>query len=1583
MAYSTSPGAVISMSVDGAAESQRQIDGVGQALSSLGARSGASVSQINGVSQAVTALANRTGMSVGAVQNAMRMVPAQLQDIAVSLQGGQSPLTVLMQQGSQLTGMFNNNVGAALRATASSVLGLVNPYTVAAATVGALAIAYNQGSKEADAYNRSIVMSGNVAGTSTAQLADMARAISKSVGTQADAAQALAALTGTGQVGAENLKQFGRVAVEVQRSIGRSIDETVKDFAELGKSPVQASLKLNEAYHYLTGSTYAQIKALEDQGRSDEAAEMAQKAYATAFADRAAKMEDNLGDIEKAWRGAKEVAAKAWDEFLGVGRKTTPQQELDKINSKLAQVKAGGGKPVVMSAMAADAAAFRGDAGTDKAALLNRKAELEQQIAKDKWDSQQAAILQQFEKDSAAWTQEFSKYLSATERMNKEIEHVTKLGQDGGASDDDIKKAVNKIKSNYASLNNASLTQLENQRNLQKEVMAGQAADLDTQYKLNLISQDDYLAKKRDMQVKEIDLEIPILKKQAELADGKEDKSAREKALGDLQVLLQRRKNIINSAANATKEADFARTKAIDNLVGGWDRAISAEADAVSQDVALFGMSDQARQVAIAQIKLETDARKLIADQAKDGHALTQQEIDDLKLKTEARKKSTAEAMNERAAIAGAQQLLQENRKFSADYIADEETRAQRVLDIDSEKWRELIANTEQGSEAQKLLVGQFDQWYANRQMIPVLDKWKGVIDGLDNDFREGFRDMLTGGQSMWSSFAKSIGNTLKTSLADALYQTFVKKYVVQIVTSLAGSISGPAVASALTGTGAASGSGGVSSAISAASSASNLYSAATGSLANIGGTAIATAGNLVGSSSLSAFGAGFAGNTAGMATTAAETFANAGMAAEASAASLGASVAAALPYVGAAVAAFAILKKGFGHGATEIESQGLRGTLTADSVTGQSYQDKHQDGGWFTSDRNWMDTQALSAELSKQLTEGLTSIESSTAGFAKSLGVQADWITTYSKSFDIALTGDQTKDAQAITDFFGGVSDEIATKLVPTLADFEKSGETLSATLQRLAGDFQSTDQVAQLIGKSAVEAFGTAGIESAKAREQLISLAGSASTLTSEAQSYAQNYLTDAEKLAPVQKALDAAMGSLGLSSVQTRDQFKEVVNSLDLTTAAGAQEFTSLMALADAFAQVHPAVDAAAEAATAAADAFESMKNAAGTAYSDIDNAYSVLEKVVGREKDAVQVTIDAHNALITKLQGESDAVRSALDSMTTAGQKLASRATAQAEIRADLAIQKAGGALSDDQIESLKKALGVATQDASTQFATYQDYLRDLYQTQNDVAQLGDVTDDSLSVEKAALGNAQDQLKSLDKILTSAQNQIDVLKGQSTTLLSIDQAMQGLNTSILAAMSNPIVSATSAINTAYQSSLGRSADSAGLAYWQQQAASGVSSSDITHSIATSPEATIRGMYETMLGGRDPNATELNYWLTQLKNGTSMSAISNAIATSGEAKTLHPFAVGTNFIPEDMPAMVHKGERIIPAADNRVLMARLASPSDNTNALLAEVKALREVVVKQQKTLDKIAQSTGRHAEMFDNATAGGGPLLVELT
>jgi phage-related minor tail protein len=99
---------------------------------------------------------------------------------------------------------------------------LINPFTLGAAAAGALALAYSQGSREADEYAKSIIMSGNAAGVSKGQLADYAREITKGIGTQANAAEALAALASTGEVSAKNMQEFGAATVAVQKYIGIS-----------------------------------------------------------------------------------------------------------------------------------------------------------------------------------------------------------------------------------------------------------------------------------------------------------------------------------------------------------------------------------------------------------------------------------------------------------------------------------------------------------------------------------------------------------------------------------------------------------------------------------------------------------------------------------------------------------------------------------------------------------------------------------------------------------------------------------------------------------------------------------------------------------------------------------------------------------------------------------------------------------------------------------------------------------------------------------------------------------------------------------------------------------------------------------------------------------------------------------------------------------------------------------------------------------------------------------------------------------------------------------------------------------------
>lgn len=311
-----------------------QVDGIGKSKADLLEMQAAQLGVATSAAPFIAKLRetekgmNTLGMSSKQFAANMRGVPAQFTDIITSLQGGQRPLTVLLQQGGQLKDMFGG-AGNAAKALGGYVLGLLNPYTLAAGAVGALALAYYQGRRETEAYNKALIMSGNVAGTSAGQLSEIAKSIAGSGNTSVGSvASALAEIAATGKISADVIGKVAKAAVDMEKVGGAAASETVKEFAALGDSPVAAILKLNDKYHFLTESVYSQIRALEEQGRVTDAANAAQLAYADAIEGRVPAMVENLGFVEKAWKGISGAAKGAWDFMLNVGREKTLDQKL-------------------------------------------------------------------------------------------------------------------------------------------------------------------------------------------------------------------------------------------------------------------------------------------------------------------------------------------------------------------------------------------------------------------------------------------------------------------------------------------------------------------------------------------------------------------------------------------------------------------------------------------------------------------------------------------------------------------------------------------------------------------------------------------------------------------------------------------------------------------------------------------------------------------------------------------------------------------------------------------------------------------------------------------------------------------------------------------------------------------------------------------------------------------------------------------------------------------------------------------------------------------------------------------------------
>lgn len=312
------------------------------------------------------------GISAGQYRQAMRQLPAQITDVVTSLASGMPLWMVAIQQGGQIKDSFGG-VGATFQALGDQVKsffgiasnasdglddiargadaaaasannaktamvglsGAGSAFIVIGAAVAAagvaLALAYEKGSSEADELNKAIVLTGNYAGTTAGQLSAMAASLARANGTQYEAVAVLSEITATGKFTVDQIEQVATTSIAMQEATGKAVSDTVAEFSKLADEPVKASQQLNEKYHYLTASVYEQIAALDQQGDSLGAAQLAMDAYSQAMDERASQIVENLGTLETAWKTVAGVAKGAWDGMLGVGRTETPEERLEQL----------------------------------------------------------------------------------------------------------------------------------------------------------------------------------------------------------------------------------------------------------------------------------------------------------------------------------------------------------------------------------------------------------------------------------------------------------------------------------------------------------------------------------------------------------------------------------------------------------------------------------------------------------------------------------------------------------------------------------------------------------------------------------------------------------------------------------------------------------------------------------------------------------------------------------------------------------------------------------------------------------------------------------------------------------------------------------------------------------------------------------------------------------------------------------------------------------------------------------------------------------------------------------------------------
>ena len=1022
----------------------------------------------NQAGAAIKNLEAQTGMSARQMQAALRGVPAQFTDIFTSLASGQQPLTVFLQQGGQLKDMFGG-IGPAARALGGYVLGLINPFTLAAAAAAALGYAYFKGSEEAERFNRTLILTGNAGGATADGLMDAAAAVkAMGAGTQGRAAEILDKIAASGQVGTASLARFAAAALQLEKVGGPAAEETAKAFAELGKDPLKASIKLNESTNYLTESVYKQLKALDAQGRQTEAARVAQEAYATAVEQRTPAVLTHLGSIERAWMAIKREAKGAWDFLASIGRDDTQGEELQFLQKQLA---------INQSKGVGHTAIYGGQSENE---VIKQRIAL---LGMDLLRRQEAAMAE------GARTEAVKAGIEADKDAAKKAEEAAAAAKREGEARHRVLAGLIGLNADYAE----------------------QMARLNAMRADGTLKEDQYT-----LAVQRLVAAQPFAEKAAR------DRAKAEQDLAKaLQDAVREREQHLRTVERGLVSGAKELQQLGDELV-----KIQGGTKALDERI-ILRLEDQAA-------ALEAQARWSAADEAEAAMLVEQarQLREQIKLRrqiSEATAQKAAEDANRKAA-----EQATKDWQRAADQIGDAVTDA-------------LIGSTESFS---KTLRRTLTNMFKTMVLRPGV-QW--AIDGTRSGLGDLFGSAFGGGggnSALGNLFAGAASSVVGSSAA----------YGAAIGTTNIGAGSQAAMLAEQTGgfgaaglsatSSAASGVAGIGSAISAAAPYAALI---------IAGSKLAMKDQAAGFNQRAAreAGDGFGGKY-GVGTVFAETaslFKKLGMNekwADILSMSTG-------------------FSKVFGRGVARGTDQGISGTIGGGAINAQAFQDWRAKGGLFRSDKTGTNYSGLDDRQNAALSGYAKDALDAVTDWAKVLDLPVESLSKVSQTFRLSLGSDDAANQKAVEDMVAKYRDQLADQYESALKPLAKFGESVTDTLQRLVSLQQFSESLNGLGG-----IFSSLAGLSVDAREGFIAMAGGMETLSQQAQGFVQNYF-NRDEIAGIKarevlgKLTDAGFTSQQLSGLDTRDEFRALVEGLDLSTQTGQQQLAALLAVQGDFAQV----------------------------------------------------------------------------------------------------------------------------------------------------------------------------------------------------------------------------------------------------------------------------------------------------------------------------------------------------------------------------------------------------------------------------
>ena len=558
-------------------------------------------------------------------------------------------------------------------------------------------------------------------------------------------------------------------------------------------------------------------------------------------------------------------------------------------------------------------------------------------------------------------------------------------------------------------------------------------------------------------------------------------------------------------------------------------------------------------------------------------------------------------------------------------------------------------------------------------------------------------------------------------------------------------------------------------------------------------------------------------------------------------------------------------------------------------------------------------------------------------------------------------LTGEQIQ--KQFETIFSKIGDDMAKWTVTGLEPFAKVGEGAFETLIRVSTNLTTVNDVFANLKLKTFEL----SLAGAKSSEAIVALAGSLDNFKQVTSSYYENFYTEAERSKTTLGSLSEIFKTMGYDQLPTtRNEFRKLVEQAsELGDSAKAYK---LMQLSDAFASVVKQAEDLTDIITDASTIRE-LEIKIMELSGDAAGATAARRQIELSQLDATGQALQNRIYALTDEQAALQEVKQIQDEYAALVQRQAEAAAQLANKRFDLEIQILN--LTGNAVEAtrLQREKELASMDVS---------LRPLQ------SRIYALQDEKLASDAAttALQEAAAAARSIAQERAGLEKQLLQLQGNTMALRALEKgALNESNRSLQqeiydlqdkqaadAAKAQQEAQIAQAMQQAYQAQQ-EAAQRAKEAYKSLSSTlieeankiMGIVNGNTTQSLGVAQSNFSIAAAQAQAGDQEAAKQLPELARTLLAIGENTLRTSQEFkflqgATAGSLRTagmyyeglsnLPSFDVGTDNVPHDMIAQIHKGERIVPAAYNN---------ENDTNSLKEEMAAMRSI-------LNNIAVSSG---------------------